>query len=159
MPINRVNSRYLVGIDPDIDKNGLFAYDRIDKRFFGEQYSMLALVTVMLAMFPKDDTQLIIEAGWLNEGNFHLAGYPQGFDKWPLANKLAYVGAQMARVGENFGAGKVLVLYMTELGYTVEQRPPLSKKWDAERFKHEFKLEYGYNETIRDAGRIMRPFL
>ena len=62
-----------IAIDPDVDKNGVAIYNKIDNQLELQSLTFGELVDYLLVLSNKDVCQIIIEGGWLNHSNWHLS--------------------------------------------------------------------------------------
>lgn len=146
----------LISVDPDIEKSG-FAYLDVNTREISLfSYTFPELVKSCETIRKELESEgkrlkIIVEAGWINSSNWHLMPY---FSK----SMCCEIGR---RTGENHGTGKIIVYYLKDLGYDVEEVRPLRKCWKSKDGKitaDEFKEITGYdkrcNSDMRDAGLL-----
>lgn len=143
--------RYIMGVDPDLTASGVAIYDRETRTWptlacMGETELQRLILT-----YSPSDLLIVVEAGWLNGGLFH------GKDTtgWDGKKAKAYGAAIAIQVGKNFGIGFSLLTYCQLLNYPTEQYRPASKKWKADFFRRQTRLDKGYNQEIRDAVRAI----
>lgn len=146
----------IISVDPDIDKSGAACLDvnTREMRLFAYTFTELMMLCndVMVdCVRGGKRLKIIVEAGWVNSSNWHLMPY---FSK----NMCCEIGR---RTGENHGTGKIIVSYLKDLGYNVEEVRPLRKCWkgkDGKITAEEFKEITGYdkrcNSDMRDAGLL-----
>lgn len=114
---------YLIGIDPDIDKNGVAVYWKNQGQRRIDLHSLKFFELMDFLTEQKNRIKLVvIEAGWLNaKSNFRNT---KGF------------GAN-AKIGKNVGAnhevGKKIVEMCEHLGITHKIVKPLKKTWGGQR--------------------------
>lgn len=146
----------LISVDPDIDKSGFAYLDVNTREIHLFAYTFPELIKSCEAIRKECESagkrlKIIVEAGWVNSSNWHLMPY---FSK----SMCCEIGR---RTGENHGAGKIIVSYMKDLDYDVEEVRPLRKCWkgkDGKITAEEFKEITGYdkrcNSDMRDAGLL-----
>lgn len=114
----------VIGIDPDVDKNGV-AYLVVDsKTLFVHKLTLpelMEFLTFSKGMLEKSGQKLLVcvEAGWLNKSNWHL---PPGAS----ARKAAAMGEA---VGRNQQIGHDIVDLCRAMNIEVEEVKPLRKCW------------------------------
>ena len=154
---------FIVAIDPDVDKSG-FAILDVRQEAFAElsALSFPHLLDRLISLKSLTGTiKIYVEAGWLNESNWHLS---KSESKYRAA-------AKGNSVGRNHETGRKIVEMAKHYGYEVEEIVPLSKTfkigrnrynmWNGKdgKITHEEFCRYtGYNGTTngesRDAGLI-----
>lgn len=108
--------RFVVGVDPDLHKSGLAIWDRLEKKwlFHGAVWNENIPETIAHYCDPED-THVYLEAGWKNKKpNFRGGSY-------------RVAQAKARNVGENAGAGKMLIRMIEKLKFIVFPVAPLSK--------------------------------
>lgn len=144
IPINRpVSRRWVIGIDPDLKKNGFAVYDRLTRKVVQlETLTFYRLVRMMQKNFADVDCcEVVIEGGWLHKGLYKRHGninVPDRIKDNPVAsaNYIAGVRERKSKnVGENHAVGKLLVEYLKEEGYEVTVKRPDKAKWTADDMK------------------------
>ena len=141
-----LSMRLLIGIDPDVDKNGFASWD-CDKQDFTaiESYGFYDLLENLL-MLKKHITIVRIEAGWLNvKSNYHPAQSQR------MREKIA------KNVGENHRVGKLIVEFCDRNDIPVELVKPLGKVWKShEQFKRDVGNKWSVtNQDKRDAAFLV----
>ena len=107
-----------VGIDPDIEKNGVAVVDTdthevtVGKKSFVELFRFLQ-------HFGTEHGVIVIEASWLTTHNWH-------FRPTDSRRKVAALGHA---VGRNHQTGILIGEMAKELGYNVRYQTPLKKYW------------------------------
>lgn len=149
---------YIVGIDPDSDKSGVATIRTSDR-----------LIEVSVKPFPNlmqyfrylrdvitnhnSSVLIVVEAGWLNESNWHLGKY----------DSKALAAAKGKAVGRNHETGrKIAEMARDYYGLEVEEVRPLKKCWKGPEGKitHEEisffipGLPKRTNQEMRDAALI-----
>lgn len=143
--------RLIIGIDPDVEKNGVAT---IDKQTNKMQVSTLAFPQLIeyLKDKNKDCTILVlIEAGWLNHSNWHLS--PK-----ITIQKAAQIGNA---TGRNHETGRKIAEMCEYYKIPYKLIKPLKKIWrgtDGKISAAEFSRITGCssrtNQEMRDAGLI-----
>ncbi|KAA5532679.1 hypothetical protein F0919_18025 [Taibaiella lutea] len=139
----------IIGIDPDVDASGVATINQVTNELeltclkFFELYKYLTE--------HKDNIKLVvIEAGWLNKGNWHkIRG---------TANINAKIGE---RTGANFEVAKKISEMCDHLKVPFKEIKPLLKVWKgpdrkitAQEFEKQTGLKGRTNQEMRDAGLI-----
>lgn len=109
--------RFVVGIDPDVDKNGLAVYD-------GEKVELYSLLFVdvlpfILSLCDKGRVHVFVEGGWLNKGFFHLR----------YGESVSMAAKKGWGVGRNHQTGMLLVEVLQKAGIMVDIQKPFKKCW------------------------------
>lgn len=117
-------SNYIIGIDPDVERNGYAFIDMDTRKVKVETVSMphlIELITILQATANAAGKKLTVyvEAGWLNQSNWHL-------DWRDNKMKAAAIGKSQ---GRNEQRGRDICELLTYRGITVVQVPPLKKIW------------------------------
>lgn len=143
--------RLIIGIDPDVEKNGVAT---VDKQINEMQVSTLAFPQLIeyLKDKSKDYTILVlIEAGWLNHSNWHLS--PK-----ITIQKAAQIGNA---TGRNHETGRKIAEMCEYYKIPYKLIKPLKKIWrgtDGKISAAEFSRITGCssrtNQEMRDAGLI-----
>lgn len=146
----------LIGIDPDLEKSGV-AFLRPSTRImelsaldFAELIDYLKWLRCC-QMKNNQSVLVIVEAGWLNKGNWHVKR-----NNSPA--KAAEIGK---RTGQNQGVGMMIVQMAKHIGLEVLEMKPLIKTWKGKdkKITHE-ELAYftgimgKSNQEMRDAALI-----
>lgn len=138
------NSKVWVGIDPDVDKNGVAFWANGKLRLHTMKFFELMNALEDMQM-TSIDVFVRLEAGWLNEkSNWH--------------NEKA--GVQVAaRIGKNTGAnhqaGKLIEEMLQYLNIPYELVKPTQSKVNAEFFKRLTKYPHRTNQEQRDAAMLV----
>lgn len=144
------NYDLIIGIDPDVSKNGVCFLDLSQKRVKLASLTFGAVVDTILSLRGENRRVcVIVEAGWLNSGNWHLKN---GDNKRVAAAKGRNTGA-------NHETGKKIVEVCRHFGVEVEEMRPLRKIWkgkdrkitqeEIEQFIPDFPAKS--NQETRDA--------
>lgn len=141
----------IIGIDPDVEKNGVSIYSKTTKKL---QYRSLKFFDLMEYLKSiKESVDLVkIEGGWLNKkSNFRNT-------------KIKNVSDSISRkVGENHATGKKIVEMCEYLQIPYRIKKPLPKRWkgkegkithlELEKILQPLKIEIGSksNQDQRDS--------
>ena len=159
--MDNARGRIIIGIDPDVDRSGVA---RLDIGGAVAGVSGLTLQTLgfgdllFFLLRTRDEAAkgglgcfVVVEAGWMNRGNWHL--------RWHDTNKLAC--AKGYNVGRNHEAGRKIVETAAALGFSVVEQRPLRKLWrgkDGKITAAELGYFTGYkgrsNQDARDAALL-----
>lgn len=141
----------IIGIDPDVDKNGVAVYQKPTR---GLQLLSLTFFELFdfLNQNKGDIREIVIEAGWKHKkSNFHNSHSGVG-----VAAKIG------SRTGANHEVGRKIVEMCAYLSITSKEVMPLRKRWkgtDGKITQEEFKQITGYskrnNQEMRDAGLLV----
>lgn len=150
--------RTIIGVDPDVERSGVA---RLDMAGGGRALALRSMEFGELARFLlslRDEAArggfpvtVVVEAGWLNRGNWHL--------RWSDSGRLAC--AKGYQVGRNHEAGRKISELCRGLGFLVVEQRPLRKLWSGKDKKitaAEFCMVTGYDkrstQDARDAGLL-----
>jgi hypothetical protein len=147
----------IIGIDPDCEKSGVATLKVVEKRLIIESLDFPRLLE-HLAFGKKmaDDHDLkvivIVEAGWLNESNWHVN---------PKDSK-AMASAKGNAVGRNHETGRKIVEMAKHYGLEVQEVRPLKKIWASQdgKISHDEISQFipsfpkRSNQEARDAALI-----
>ena len=115
----------IIGIDPDVDRNGIAM---LDMSTHSLQVQMLAFPNLLdfikekyrqFAEIDKWDFKVIIEAGWMNRGNYHI-------QRWQGKQGIASLGVDQ---GRNEQVSRTIGQMMEHWGIPYEFKRPLPKCW------------------------------
>lgn len=152
----------IIGIDPDIEKNGVAFYERITKRLKATTLTYPHLLDYLRQENKKAlevglNLIVIIEAGWLNKTHWHLSPRDS-------RQKCAKIGND---VGRNHETGRKIAEMLDHWGITYQLIKPLPLKtgginlWKgkdgkitAEELKEMTGLTGRTNQEARDAALI-----
>lgn len=116
---------WVIGIDPDVDKNGVALLnvrtrdmDLSSMRFF-ELLDWLRAVGTRCPSFADGKGVVVIEAGWLNRSNWHVAGRE--------GSRTAQAKGNAA--GRNHEVGRKIVEMCRYVGIPYVEQRPLTKCW------------------------------
>lgn len=142
----------IIGIDPDTVLSGVAVLNKGTKSLELSALSFAKVIDLLIWVMGQDRRILVcVEAGWLNEGNWHLG----------KRDSTRVAAAKGKAVGANHDVGKRMVEMCRHWGIHVEEVRPLRKCWkgDNRKITHgEFCEVTGYkggtNQETRDAGLI-----
>lgn len=112
--------KLIIGIDPDVDKNGVAVLDTFTKAV--EVHSMiLPELTELLKrqVYRKDDVTVVVEAGFMITHNWHL--------KTDDGRRMA--AAKGVNQGRNGQVGRIIVQFCEYYELEVVKQYPLTKCW------------------------------
>ena len=146
----------IIAIDPDIERSGVAELNKSTKQIKLFSLSFPDLMDYLVSMKRNCEIrnlqpEVIVEAGWLNKGNWHLSNTDS---KYSAAEK----GRQ---TGRNHETGRKIVEMCKHYQFTTEEVKPLRKFWHGKDKKitvEEFNRLTGYSgrssQDMRDAGVI-----
>lgn len=135
-----MKKRILVGIDPDVDKNGVGINHNgkptlLNLRFFDLFDKLKALKSEGIPLL------VVVEGGWLNKGNWHK-----------VKNGSSSVNAEIGkRTGSNHETGKKIVEMLEYLDITHVVTKPTKSKYKATTFRMMTGIKTRTNQEQRDA--------
>lgn len=134
----------VVGVDPDLHKSGLAIWSNTKKCWlFHGSVPNEDLPETIAKYCSSENTNVYVEAGWMNKkANFRGGSY-------------MVAQAKARNVGENAGAGKMLIRMIEKLGFEVWPVRPLSKANGILKTIQGSWTEYG-REFIKRASGINR---
>jgi hypothetical protein len=150
------NIDVVIAIDPDVERNGFARLDVATRKMELSAIPFPELIAYLRAhkhhYDSKDMTlRVVIEAGWLNRGNWHLN---------PRDTK-AVIAAKGNQAGRNHETGRKIAEMCRYFEIPHELIKPLTKVWKGRERKisaREFNAITGYsgrtNQEMRDAGLI-----
>lgn len=118
-------SGYYVGIDPDIERNGVALLNLETKQLTVRQLPFAETVKYIRGLHQRHAVEenhgfkVIIEAGWMNHGNWHL-------QKWDGRQAAAAKGVSQ---GRNEQTSRLLGEMMDFFNIPYEFKRPLPKCW------------------------------
>ena len=138
------NSKVIIGIDPDTDKNGVAV--KINKNFLLYNFSFFKLYELLEnlkknAEFINAEIKVYIECGFLNKGNRHFKEH----------ESMQFNGKISERVGANHEIAKKICEMCEYLKLDYEQVRPTSSKVNSDKFKEITGYEKRSNQEQRDA--------
>jgi len=142
--------KYILSIDPDTEKSGIAFLDLTTRQINVFTASFPDLVDFLKGINTKELTTVIVEAGWLNQSNWHVN---------PKDSKRLAASKGNA-VGRNHETGRKIIEMAKHYGYKVIEQKPLKKIWKAGKISHEeiSKFIPGFpghsNQDGRDAAYI-----
>lgn len=118
------NYDYYVGIDPDAVKSGVAVVERETRICDAQSLPFHSLLNYLVSVKEQADSQgkrmvVIVEAGWLNESNWHIVAK----DSKPMA---AAKGKSLGRCEQT---GRLILEMAESMGMECVARKPLRKCW------------------------------
>lgn len=138
-----------IGIDPDVERSGVGVVTRVN----GVVEALGLTLPELLNYFMRkgataENSLVVVEAGWLNKGNWHIG----------RGDSIALSASKGYHVGRNHQIGMDIIGMATFLGYKVQEIRPLRKCWKGKDRKitaEELKSFTGYqkrtSQEMRDA--------
>lgn len=151
--MKRQKYRYIVAIDPDCEMSGVATVDatngeiKVYKMTFPEviRYIRDKMHRAEDPTITDDHSfKVVIEAGWLNQGNWHL-----GKDKYMSASRAAAIGRS---VGMNHQTGILLEQVCRDMMVTVDLQIPYRKTWQGK----DGKITQGEIESLTGHPKLPR---
>lgn len=136
----------LIGIDPDVDKNGFALihnkeYELSNLKFF-ELYEKLKLLKFQ---FGKENIKVFVECGFLNKSNWHK-----------VQKGSASINAKIGNsTGRNHETAKKIVEMCEHLELNHFQIKPTRQKLDKDQFKSLTGISKRTNPEQRDAFMLI----
>lgn len=159
----------IIGIDPDVDKNGVAYLTTVNKHLttFQMKFGELLLYLQRKCDEAKKAHQsfvVIIEGGWLNKSNWHLDGLLNTKNKsLTIQSKLRLAASIGKSQGENHQRGLDIVEFCEHFLIPHEVVKPYVHDWGLDHRSKISKLELDYvigtklkrnNQEERDAALI-----
>src|SRR5690606_5123563 len=143
--------RVIIGVDPDVDKNGVAIYEKSTKDLQLLTLSFFQLLDY-LSQNKDQIKEVVIEASWKHKkANFHENRRGVG-----VASQIG------ARTGANHEVGRKIVEMCSYLSIPSKEVLPLRKRWSGPNGKithEEFRKLTGYigstNQEKRDAALLI----
>lgn len=143
---------YYIGIDPDVEKSGFALLEKATGKLELESLTFPQLMNALVKVKAEGkNAQVIVEAGWLNQGNWHI----RYTDNKGQASKKGY------QVGRNHETGMKIIEVAKFFGYDVVEQRPLKKCWkgkDGKITAEELAELTGYtkrsNQDARDSALL-----
>lgn len=148
-----------IGIDPDVEKNGVAMLEVETQKLTIKQLPFADTIDFCVQQFntarqqtPEGGFKVIVEAGWMNRGNWHL-------QRWDGRNGAAAKGVDQ---GRNEQTSRLIGEMMEHYGIPYEFKRPLIKCWagkDRKITKEELESITGQrlgriNQEGRDAALL-----
>lgn len=114
----------IVGIDPDVDKNGVAYLECDSKKLEVSELTFPLLLDYLRFVKRQSEVsgknfRVVVEAGWLNKGNWHIS---------PKDTK-AVAAAKGNHTGRNHETGRKIVEMCKHWEMDVDEVKPLAKCW------------------------------
>lgn len=133
----------LIGIDPDIDKNGVAiktdSYELLNLTFF-------ELFDKLISLKNIDDLKVYVECGELNKTVYQVQNIPKG-----VRNIKVYCAQIGVKVGKNFSAANSIIQLCEYLGVEYVKVKPINRKLDKDQLKQYTGISKRTNQEQRDA--------
>jgi len=136
-------NKIVIGIDPDVDKNGVAIKNK--DGFTLHNWKFFELFDKLKEMNHEEVVLVMIEGGWLNKSNWHKS------EKGSAALN-AKIGSH---TGANHETGKKIVEMMEYLKLPYRVIKPTKTKVNAKLFKMMTKHKGGSNQEQRDAYMLI----
>lgn len=119
---------FVLGVDPDIEKSGLAICNLATRTLEVGTYRFPELLDKIRELRKETDQEdrfsVVVEAGWLNKGNWHVTESRNG-----KFSPQAWAAAVGASKGENGAVGKLLLECLQHEGIEAVPQKPLRKCW------------------------------
>jgi len=140
-------SRILIGIDPDITKSGVALINGDKKELYNLNFFELFdfFNQVLLQKGASEEILIVIEAGWLNGGNWHTKNKGSAALNAKIGNN----------TGRNHETGRKIVEMCEYLEIPFKLLKPTTSKLKAKIFKSITKIEGRTNQETRDAMMLI----
>ena len=140
-------SRILIGIDPDINKSGDALINGDKKELYNLNFFELFdfFYKVLSQKGKSEEILIVIEAGWLNGGNWHTKNKGSAALNAKIGNN----------TGRNHETGRKIVEMCEYLEIPFKLLRPTTSKLKAKIFKSITKIEGRTNQETRDAMMLI----
>ena len=151
-----MNYNNFIGVDPDLEKSGVAYLEKSTRKLEVCTLSFPDLLDYLKAVKEKSDELgepviVVVEAGWLNKGNWHLLS----------KDSRAVSAAKGNHTGRNHEVGRKIVEMCKHYGLEVVEKRPLRKIWKGKEGKITHKELSSFtgitgrtNQEGRDAALI-----
>lgn len=136
----------IIAIDPDVDRNGVACLEIGSKSLDVKSLSFPETLDYLHAYASQDNVQVVIEAGWLNQSNWHLT----------IFDTKVKAAAKGNAVGRNHEVGRKLAEMCGHWNIPYKLVKPLKKVWrgkDGKITATELKSFTGYKGRTNSEGR------
>ena len=140
-----MNSRKIIGIDPDVDKSGVCIVNNMLQIERLTTMDLVDLFVLIESMSDCRDIKVIVEAGWKNKTNFHVGAMDNAW-------KSAKIGSH---VGANHEIGRQIIKFCEKVGIECHAIKPKGHKMSALDFKRISGWTKRTNQEMRDAYKII----
>lgn len=122
--------RYIIGIDPDVERNGYALIDLETRKVTVDTIELPQLIDTIsrqrtIADMEGKHLTVYVEAGWLIQSNWHLT----------FRDSKQRAAAKGKAVGRNHQRGMDICELLKFNGISVVQVPPLRKIWGGKDYK------------------------
>lgn len=115
--ISRIDN--IIAIDPDVDKSGMAVLHVKEKAIRTCSIGFPELMEYLSSQQGRDDTLVVVEAGWLNHSHWHLTS----------KDSARIAAAKGNAAGRNHETGRKIVEMAKHYGLQVKEVKPLRKCW------------------------------
>ena len=143
--------KYILAIDPDVERSGVAFLDHETKRTDVQGLSFPMLMDYLISnKHHKQFFTVVVEAGWLNKSNWHLN----------YKDSKQLIAAKGNSVGRNHETGRKIIEMAKHYGYKVVEIKPMKTIWKAGKISHEEISRFipdfpkRSNQDVRDAALI-----
>jgi hypothetical protein len=136
--------KILIGIDPDVEKNGFAIYFLETKILELYKLDFFKIFEYLKTNKKNYHIKVIVDAGWLNKSNFHVIGINKRVN-----------GKIGEKVGANHQVGKLLIEMCNYLGVEVFENKPTKSKLNHETFVKITGYAGRTCQEKRDAGMLV----
>lgn len=150
-----MKNKIIVGIDPDVDKNGVAIVDADTKEHREMTLNLPDLINIIRGIKPQCDAEnkrlcIVVEAGWINDSNWHI--HPK-----MSARCACRIGRNQ---GENHQRGKDIIELCNAMGIPTEAVRPLKKCWKGKdgKITHD-ELNYIVGGNLKHTNQDARDAL
>lgn len=136
----------LIAIDPDVDRNGVACIDMQKKSLSIHALKFPETLDYLHHFASCQDVKVIIEAGWINKSNWHIA----------CRDSRRNAAAKGNAVGRNHEVGRKLAEMCEHWGIPCQLVKPLRKVWrgkDGKITATELQSITGYKGRTNQEGR------
>lgn len=134
-----------IGIDCDVENSGVAYYESDTRKLELSNLTFFQLFDYLKFVSEQGKPLVVIEAGWLNKGNWHAK-----------SKGSAALNAKIGqRTGANHETGKKIVEMCEYLELPYKLVKPTKKKLNAETFKNITGIIDRTNQEVRDAGMLV----
>lgn len=109
----------LIAIDPDVDRSGVVVLHVKGKVIQACSLGFPELMEYLSLQQGRDDTLVVVEAGWLNPSHWHLTA----------KDSPRIAAAKGNAAGRNHETGRKIVEMARHYGLAVKEAKPLRKCW------------------------------
>jgi hypothetical protein len=150
----RKNEPLYIGIDPDVTKSGFAVWHKPLQKFSSIEALTLPEMLDKLHLLRDNIALVVVEAGWLNASNWHLAVLPKSVKIRNPAKRAAELGVDQGRNHQR-GMDIVEILEWMRIPYRL-QKPSTKNSWkNDEKIFQKMTGVKGGNPEKRDAAMLV----